>query len=100
MLGCSCSLRSHLQFANLALRKAAGVVVWALLWVLWFWLLRRLWCLWWLVHVCLVTERSVEVYTGRRRWYLALCLEQPRLQVDDVVAQLVVFRLEGLVELA
>lgn len=31
---------------------------------------------------------------------LALCLEQSRLEVDDVVAQLVVFRLKGLVQLA
>ena len=81
MLGSSSSLRSHLQFANLALRKAAGVVVVAraLLGVLWFWLLGRLRCFWGLVHVCLVTERPVEVYTGRGRWYLALCLEQARL---------------------
>jgi hypothetical protein len=33
-------------------------------------------------------------------WYLALGLEQARLQVDDVVAQLVVLGLEGLVQLA
>jgi hypothetical protein len=43
---------------------------------------------------------SVQVYAGGRWWYLALGLEQARLQVDDVVAQLVVFGLESLVQLA
>lgn len=43
--------------------------------------------------------RSVEVDAGGGRWNLALGLEQSRLQVDDVVAQLVVFGLQGLIQL-
>lgn len=44
--------------------------------------------------------RTVQVDAGGRRWNLALGLEQTGLQVDDVVAQLVVLSLEGLVQLA
>ena len=66
------------------------------------WLLGLLGRLWWLrclVHVWLLVW-SVEIYTGRRRWYLALCLKQSRLQIDDIVAQLVVLGLKSLVEFA
>lgn len=41
-----------------------------------------------------------EVDAGRRRWHLALCLEQARLEVDDVVAKLVVLGLQVLVQFA
>lgn len=51
------------------------------------------------MHVWLLVW-SVEIYTGRRRWYLALGLKQSRLQVDDIVAQLVVLGLKSLVEFA
>jgi hypothetical protein len=43
---------------------------------------------------------TVQIYAGGRRWNLALGLEQARLQVDYVIAQLVVLGLEGLVQLA
>lgn len=42
----------------------------------------------------------IEVDAGRSRRDLALGLEQSRLEVDDVVAQLVVLGLKGLVQLA
>ena len=101
VLGCRCCLRRHLQLANLALRKPAVVIAGGLLLLL-LWLLGLLGRLWWLrclVHVWLLVW-SVEVYTGRRRWYLALCLKQSRLQIDDIVAQLVVLGLKSLVEFA
>jgi hypothetical protein len=53
-----------------------------------------------LVEVGGLAMGSVQVNTSGSRWDLALSLEQAGLQVDDVVAQLVVFRLEGLVQLA
>ena len=96
----------HLQFANLALRQASiGVVRVVVLRVGLLLLgLLGLLCglrgLWLGVHVGLLGVGSVEVYAGRGRRYLALRLEQSRLQVDDVVAQLVVFRLQRLVQLA
>ena len=52
------------------------------------------------MHVGLLGVRSVEVYTSRGRGDLALGLEESGLEVDDVVAQLVVLRLKRLVELA
>lgn len=52
------------------------------------------------VHVGLLGVRSVEIYTGRGRGDLALGLKESGLEVDDVVAQLVVLGLERLVELA
>lgn len=101
VLGCRCRLRRHLQLANLALRKPAVVIAGGLLLLL-LWLLGLLGRLWWLrclVHVWLLVW-SVEIYTGRCRWYLALGLKQSRLQVDDIVAQLVVLGLKSLVEFA
>jgi hypothetical protein len=44
--------------------------------------------------------RAIEVDAGGGGWDFALSLEKARLQVDDVVAQLVVLRLERFVELA
>jgi hypothetical protein len=52
-----------------------------------------------LAQTCGFGVWAVEVDTCWRRWYLALGLEQTRLEIDDVVAQLVVLRLERLVEL-
>ena len=67
-----CSLRRHLQFANLALRKASVVIVGALLLLLrLLGLLGRLWRLRLLVHVGWLVG-PIEIYTSRRRWYLAL----------------------------
>jgi hypothetical protein len=95
-----CSLRRHLQLANLALRKASVVIVRALLLLLrLLGLLGRLWRLRLLVHVGWLVG-PIEIYTSRRRWYLALSFEQSRLEVDDVVAQLIVLGLEGFVQLA
>lgn len=97
MLRSSSGLRSHLELANLALRQAAIVAVGSALLLRLRVLrllgllakgVRRLWVL------------TAEIYTGRSWWDLALCLEQSRLQVDDVVAELVVLGLQGLVELA
>jgi hypothetical protein len=66
-----------------------------------FGLLLELWRLWLgLVQTRGFAVWTVQIYTGGRRWYLALGLEQARLQVDYVVAQLVVLGLEGLVQLA
>jgi len=44
--------------------------------------------------------RARKVDAGWGRWDLALGLEEAGLEIDDVVAQLVVLVLEGLVELA
>lgn len=52
------------------------------------------------MHVDLLGVRSVEIYTGWSRGDLALGLEESGLEVDDVVAQLVVLGLERFVELA
>ena len=41
-----------------------------------------------------------EVHTCGSRWYLVLGLEKSRLEVDDVVAELVVFCLQRLIQLA
>lgn len=103
VLGRCSSLCSHLQLANLSLgQPSIAVIVWTLLWLwLLFWLLLMLWRLRWLrLEVCRLTMGAVQVNASGRRGYLALGLEQSRLQVDDVVAQLVVLGLEGLVELA
>lgn len=75
MLGGCCSLRCHLQFADLVLRESSIVVVRALLLLLWLLgLLGRLWWVRLLVHVWLFVG-PVEIYTSRRRWYLALGFE-------------------------
>jgi hypothetical protein len=104
VLGGSGSLCGHLQFANLSLGQSSIVVVavWTLLRLgLLLWLLLELWRLWLrLVQTRGLTVWPVEVYAGGGWWYLALGLEQARLQIDDVVAQLVVLGLEGLVQLA
>jgi hypothetical protein len=100
VLGRRCSLRRHLQLANLALRQSPIVIARGLLLLLrLFGLLGRLWWLGLLVHVWLFV-RAIEIYTGGRRWYLALGFEESGLQVDDVIAQLVVLCLERLVKLA
>jgi hypothetical protein len=59
----------------------------------------------WRLRLGLVQTRgfavwTVQIYAGGRRWNLALGLEQARLQVDYVIAQLVILGLEGLVQLA
>ena len=75
MLGGCCSLRCHLQFADLVLRESSIVVVRALLLLLrLLGLLGRLWWVRLLVHVWLFVG-AIEIYTGRRRWYLALGFE-------------------------
>jgi hypothetical protein len=51
------------------------------------------------VAVGCLQARHVGDSGQRQRRNLALGLEQTRLQVDDVVAQLVVLRLEGFVKL-
>jgi hypothetical protein len=57
-------------------------------------LLLELWRLWLgLAQACGLAMRSIEVNAGGGGWYFALCLEQTRLQIDDVVAQLVVLGL-------
>lgn len=99
--GCSC-LRRHLKLANLTLRKASVVAARAALLRLW-WLgllmkLRRLGRD--MVQTCRLSVRSIEVDASGRGWDFALGLEQSRLKVDDVVAQLVVFGLQGLVQIA
>lgn len=60
-----------------------------------FWLLLlELWGLWLgLGQACGLTMRPIEVNSGGGRWYLTLCFEQTRLQIDDVVAKLVILGL-------
>ena len=103
VLGGSRSLRSHLKLANLSLRQAAvavadgAVVLWLLLLLLGLLLVLLLGVL---GHARGLAVRAVEVDAGGCGWDFALGLEEARLQVDDVVAQLVVLRLERLIELA
>ena len=107
--GCRC-LSSHLQLAYLSLREPA-VVIRAGARLLGLLLLGLLLLVLLLLLLLLVLE--VRVHAGNfgvwsvrqvnacwRRWHLALCLEQARLEVDDVVAQLVVLGLQVLIKLA
>ena len=107
--GCRC-LSSHLQLAYLSLREPA-VVIRAGARLLGLLLLGLLLLVLLLLLLLLLLE--VRVHAGNfgvwsvrqvnacwRRWHLALCLEQARLEVDDVVAQLVVLGLQVLIKLA
>lgn len=94
------SQRSHLKLANLALGKAAIVVVARAL--LLRFRLRELLLRW----VRLMAHRGTrlrvlarEVDAGGCRGYLGLILEQTGLKIDDVVAELVVFLLQSSVML-
>lgn len=91
-------LGSHLELTNLSLGEAAVVIVRALLLLLL--LGSGLLLLLGLVQVRGLAVVAREVDAGRGWWDFALCLEETRLQIDDVVAQLVVLGLEGLVQLA
>jgi len=94
---CSCgSLCSHLELTDLAFRETAIVVVRVLLLLLLGF--GRL-LLGGLVQIG-GFAMAREIDASRSRGNLALGLKEPRLQVDDVVAQLVVFGLQRLVKLA
>lgn len=90
-------LRGHLELANLAIRKTT-VVVRALLRLS---LLVGLWRGRRLAHGRIGGFAVArEVYACWSRGHLALGLEETRLEVDDVVAELVVLRLQRLVQFA
>jgi hypothetical protein len=103
VLSSSGSLCGHLQLANLSFgQPSIAVAVWTLLRLgLLLGLLLELWRLWLgMAQTRGFTMWSVQIDAGGGRWDLALSLEQTRLQVDDVVAQLVVLGLERLVQFA
>ena len=89
-------LGGHLELANLPFGEASVVGGALLLGLLWLGLLRGL--VQRIVGGLAVGAREVDA--GGGGWDLALGLEEARLQVDDVVAQLVVLGLQGLVQLA
>ena len=103
MLRRSGCLRSHLKLANLTCGKATivavaralllGLLLLLLLWRLGLLLLR-------LVETGRFGVRAREVDADGGGRDLALDLDQTRLKVDDVVSELVVLRLQRLVELA
>ena len=88
---CGCgSLRCHLQLANLSLRQATVACILVRLRMRLRLVRLRLlelrwWCLW-LIQSRRLAVRSVEVNAGRRWGDFTLCLEQARLEIDDVVA--------------
>jgi hypothetical protein len=97
--GCCCP-RGHLKIANLAVRESAIGIRVPLLRLL---LLRLLVVLRWLRfrvgHAGRIAVLLAQVNSGGRRRDLALILEEARLEVDDIVAELVVLCLKRLKQL-